>query len=485
MEHMFSRRALLLHGARTLGAAALVSRFGTLSAMAQQTGDDYKALVCIFLNGGNDAFNMVAPYEPTLYAPYYNARPSPGSGLPSIALPREGPGAMLPIPGVVGGTNLYGLHPNLNNLLPLYTTPQSQTLPPPLAVVANVGTLLRPIASPTVYRSTPSLRPRSLFDHGIQTDTWQEVGADEGWGSGVGRILEQRAINHVPGATVPVPTIPVLVNVTSGASVYLTGEAPYITLPPGSQGGRLTLQGFGTNPTGATLARLNALRELYRIAHPDPVVKAISDKTNKAIDDGRIASQVLGSTTLNTVFPATGLGNQLKQVAILIKSHQQLGANRRQVFFASIGGFDTHEDQLTNHPNLMRQLGDAMAAFYAATVEIGMAPNVTTFTLSEFGRTVQNSGSGTDHAWGSHAFVMGGAVRGGQLYGQYPSLVLAGPDDIDTGVNARGRILPRTSVDQYAATLCKWFGLSYDDMLTFLPNLGQFSPNDLGFLQAS
>ena len=474
MEHMFSRRSLLLHGARTLGAVSLVSRFGILSAMASASAKSdpplhpidprlatppYKALVCIFLAGGNDAFNMVAPYEQSIYTPYFNARPT-------VALPRTGAGAMLPIASVAQGAQDFGLHPNLTLLQPLYNQGK-------VAVVANLGTLIQPIKDKAEYAAKPQYRPKSLFDHGIQTDTWQELGADEGWGNGIGKILELRAAN-------PNPTIPVLVNVTGGASVYMTGTAPYITLPPGSQNGRLLLQGFTTSASDT--ARMNALRALYRIPHPNPVVKAISDRTDKAIDDGKTASDALAAATITTVFPNTGLGNQMKQIATIIKARNSLNANNRQVFFASLGGFDTHENEATTHPSLMQQLGDAMAAFYQATVELGVDTQVTTFTLSEFGRTIQNSGSGTDHAWGSNAFVMGGGVQGGKFFGTYPSLVLAGPNDIDTGANARGRMLPTTSVDQYAATLCKWFGISFSDMSTFLPNLGKFSPTDLGFM---
>ncbi|MDX1934448.1 MAG: DUF1501 domain-containing protein [Capsulimonadales bacterium] len=461
MEHMLSRRALLINGARTLGAAALVSRFGVLSAMAQTTGgnEPYKALVCIFLNGGNDAFNMIVPIEDAPYTDYLHARRD-------LALPRAGVGALLPIFSQNGTGDRYGLHPELNNLHPLYEAGK-------MAVLCNVGTLTYPISSPSEYRSRPGLRPRELFAHDYQIDTWQHLGMEEGWGNGIARILEQRAIN-------PSPTIPFLVNVAGGASIYVAGSAPYITLPFGSQLGRLTLKGFTSSTQDQ--ARLNALREIYRIPHPDPVVRAVSTRTDKAISDGQTASEILSTTTLNTVFPETGIGRQLKQAALMIKSRDVLGANKRQMFFASIGGFDTHDIQLSTHSRLMRQLGDALAAFYAATVEIGVENSVTAFTLSEFGRTVQNSTGGTDHAWGSNAVIVGGGVRGGQFYGTYPSLVLGGPDDIETGGNARGRILPKIAVDQYAGTLAKWFGLSSTEIAAVLPYLSRFSPDDLGFM---
>ena len=421
MEHLLSRRELLKRSAQTLGAVTLVSRFGALSAMAQTAGSDYKALVCIFLNGGNDGFNMVAPNETATYADYLKARPT-------IALPQTGAGAMLSINSQTPA-GLFGLHPNLTGLRDLYNANS-------MAVLCNVGTLTRPFTDKVDYKNSPSARPKSLFDHGIQTDTWQELGIDGGWGNGIGRVLQRQA-------STPAPIIPVLVNVTGGASVYLAGSAPYITLPPGSQGGTLSLQGF--TGSASDNARMTALRNLYRIQHPDPVVRAISDRTDKAISDGQAASTALSAAAVTTVFPDTNLGRQLKQIAIMIKARGDLNANKRQVFFASLGGFDTHDSQIVTQQNLMTQLNGALSAFYAATKELSVSKNVTTFTLSEFGRTVQNSGDGSDHAWGSHAFIMGDAVDGGKFYGKYPSLVLGGADDVDTGTSARGRILPQVS----------------------------------------
>ncbi|MBC8139906.1 MAG: DUF1501 domain-containing protein, partial [Armatimonadetes bacterium] len=175
--------------------------------------------------------------------------------------------------------------------------------------------------------------------------------------------------------------------------------------------------------------------------------------------------------------------SQMRQIAAIIAARNDLSQNKRQIFFASLGGFDTHDLQLNTHPNLMKTLNDGLAALHASFAAQGLNEDVTTFTLSEFGRTIQNADAGTDHAWGSHALVLGGDVNGGKMYGKYPSLVLGGPDDVDTGSNARGRLLPSTSVDQYAATLCKWFGISSSEMESFLPNLSRFSPTDMGFMK--
>lgn len=483
MDHLFSRRSLLRGGVR-LGATALAYRLGLMSAMAQTQNGDYKALVCVFLNGGNDALNMIAPYESGAYQTYFNARPH-------VALLRTNDGSgkatMLPFKSAPGLPLNYGFHPNFGdasfqtaNGSPYSTLPGLNALynSGKMAAVCNLGTLLRPFASKTDYRNSPNERPRALFDHNTQTDTWQDMGLDSGWGNGVGRVLAARA-----GFSTPAPLVPVLLNVAGGGSVYLAGSEPYISLPPGSQNGRLKLSGFSGSATDQ--ARLAALRDIFRIAHPDPVVHALSDRTDRAIDDGNAASNALvnAANLLTTPFPTGGFGSQMKQIAAIIAARDGLSQNKRQIFFASLGGFDTHDNQLGTHPNLMKTLNDGLAALYASLNAQGLADSVTSFTLSEFGRTVQNADAGTDHAWGSHALIVGGAVNGGKLYGTYPSLVLGGADDVDTGSNARGRLLPSTSVDQYAATLCKWFGISADEMATFLPNLYRFAPTDLGFMK--
>jgi len=483
MDHLFSRRSLL-RGGINLGATALAYRLGLMSALAQTQTGDYKALVCVFLNGGNDALNMIAPYEAGAYQTYFNARPN-------VALLRTDDGSgratMLPFKSAPTLPLNYGFHPNFGTASFQTATGSAYSTLPGLnelynsgkmAAVVNLGTLLRPFANKTDYKNSPNARPQSLFDHNIQTDTWQDMGLDSGWGNGVGRVLAARA-----GFSTPQPLVPILLNVAGGGSVYLTGSEPYISLPPGSQNGRLQLSGFTTSATDQ--ARLAALRSIYKIAHPDPVVQTLSDRTDRAIDDGNAASTALANAAnlLTTPFPTGSFGSQMKQIAAIIAARNGLSQNKRQIFFASLGGFDTHDNQLNTHPNLMKTLNDGLAALYASLNAQNLADSVTTFTLSEFGRTIQNADAGTDHAWGSHALVMGGGVNGGKLYGTYPSLVLGGPDDVDTGTNARGRLLPTTSVDQYAATLCKWFGINASEMESFLPNLSRFSPGDLGFMK--
>lgn len=452
MAELMTRRRLLYTGGRAaLGAAALVSRLGMVSAFAQGAGGsgDYKALVCIFLNGGNDAFNMVVPYAQSEYDYYAQVRPT-------VALARAG---LLPISPASAGRQ-FGLHPNVPELAALWGQQK-------LAVLCNVGTLIAPTTK-NEYRTNPLVRPRSLFDHSIQQESWQGFNDAIGWGNALGTIAQ--GLNDQA-------RLPLLVNVAGGSAAYLAGTDPYITLPPGAS---LTLQGFTSS--AQSTARYNALRQLLGLSDNAALVNVVSDKTARAIDDGKTASDALGSATITTVFPNTSLAKQLLQIAKIIKVRATLGQQRRQLFFASLGGFDTHATQNASQPGLMTTLSQSIKAFYDATVELGVSGNVTTFTLSEFGRTVQNSGDGTDHAWGSHALIVGDSVRGGDFYGAYPSLILGGADDVDTGTGARGRILPTTSVDQYAATLAAWYGLTSSEIQTVVPNLYRFAPVNLGFM---
>lgn len=510
-----TRRDLLWQGGRALGAATLINQFGLMSAMAQTGGGDYKALVCILLDGGNDAWNMITPYETTAhpfdsgnadeYQTYANARRqafnASGAPLNPLAL---GQSDLLPVnSGLYGGRqygfngkvvtdNVYGnpavaspAAPAMSELRDLYGAND-------LAVVANLGTLITPISSPAVYRANSSVRPRALFDHNLQKLTWQELEGGDGWGNSIGKLMN--AFSWNAGAR-----IPMLMNVTGGASVFLAGTEPYITLPYGRT---LTLSGATLPaPTSAnplpnyTDTRYQALQALLNLRGSEVVVDTISDKTSKAIADGRVASQAIGTSFSYPAFGAqvttsNSLATQLLQIARMIEKRNDLNQNNRQIFFASIGGFDTHDTQVADvragstllggyHHVLMRRLSKAMKAFQDTLNAMGIADNVTTFTISDFGRTVQqaqsNNNVGTDHAWGSHALVMGGAVNGGRFYGDYPSLRLGGANDVDTGTGARGRILPTTSVDQYAGTLAKWFGLNESQIDQLLPNLDQWN----------
>ncbi|MFI5181694.1 MAG: DUF1501 domain-containing protein [Thermoanaerobaculia bacterium] len=432
-----------------LGAAAFLStleRFSRLEA-AITAATDYRALVCVFLYGGNDGNNTVIPYDD--YASYQSVRGTalniPKASILKVDAPSQ--------------KAAFGLHPALTEFQTLYDAGK-------LAVVANVGTLSTPVTRAQFLAGSP--RPDSLFSHADQQAQWQssivmtqDPLAQTGWG---GRTADALAsLNSV--------RFPMVVSV-AGIPIFTTGVTSR-PLVPGA-----TLQGFPNgNPTAAV--RFTALRKLLTLEGSETLVGAASDVTSSAIDDTAILAAALAKGgTLKTIFPGTSIGRQFQQIAGVLSVRADLKINR-QIFFASLGGFDTHTDEINTQQSLFTQLSAAVKAFYDATVELGAADSVTTFTLSDFGRTfLPASGGGTDHAWGSHHFVLGGSVKGGDFYGTFPTLALKGPDDSSN----EGRWIPTTSVDQYGATLAQWFGLESQALPSVFPNIGRFAQTHLGFL---
>jgi uncharacterized protein (DUF1501 family) len=447
-------------GCMALSGAAFAANINKLSLMnlfaAANAPDDanYKALVCIFLFGGNDANNMLIPYDN--YADYAAARAGAPfeiaqADLLQISAPSQGQTFGLPNRTTYNTTGMNDLYQAGN-----------------LAFVCNAGTLVTPMDKPT-YLAHPELRPDQLFSHSNQQDENQSAifqGSNQtGWG---GRLAER-----VYGGEL----FPLQVSV-AGVTIYETAitQRPLVVPPTGALNQALRYDPMRPD----TLAAVNAILGLddgTRLRRAAADVKAQSLSTR---------GQLQTDPTVGT-FPNTSLGNQLKQISKFIALRDVLsggGPMGRQIFFASLGGFDTHANQNQNQGSLLTQLSAALAAFYAELVNQNVANQVTTFTMSDFARTfkIGAQASGTDHAWGSHHIVMGGAVRGGDCYGTYPTLALDGPDDSDTGPNARGRWLPSTSTAQYGATLAKWLGVSDADMPIVFPNIGQFSQTDLGFM---
>jgi uncharacterized protein (DUF1501 family) len=451
MSH-HSRRDFMRLTCCSAATAAMVSglsKFGLVSALAQAT-TSYKALVCIFLFGGNDANNLVVPIDATGYANYQTIRAN-------LALPQA---SLLPLQ--VGSAANYGLHPNLPELQGLFNTNKS------LAILANVGTLVLPTTRAN-YMSQASL-PENLFSHSDQQEQWQTTQLsglpNAGW---AGKVADKIQSLNTGAAFPPILSV-------AGNPIFCTGDVsrPF-TMNPGSTPG---LSGFSTSAAGQ--ARLLSVQQLLTFDTGISLVQATSAVTGQAIQEGIVLANALKNIpAIQTVFPANnGLASQLKQVAQVIAARSALSV-QRQIFFCSLGGFDTHSDQLPTQVGLYSQLSPAMLAFYQATQELGVSNEVTTFTLSEFNRTFQpGSNGGTDHAWGSHQIMMGDAVKGNAFYGQFPTLALAGPDD--TGSN--GRWIPSTSVDQYAATLATWFGVANTDLPSIFPNLANFQTSNLGFL---
>jgi len=450
MTHHTRRDFMRLACCSAAGASLVggLSKFGLVSALAQGTSD-YKALVCIFMFGGNDGNNMVIPID-TRYTAYQTARSN-------LALPQ---GQLLPLQS--GNQSIYGLHPNMPELQSIFNNQKN------LAILANVGTLVQPTTQ-QAYQAYTNL-PENLYSHSDQQDQWQSAQLmgtpTAGW---AGKIADSVQSSFNGAAQFP-PILSI-----SGNPVFCTGvtEQPF-TMNPGQTPG---LQGFGND--AASDARFLAVQQLLTFDSGFSMVQSANSVTGQAVQYAVVLADALKNVpALQTKFPNTYLSQQLQQVAQVIAARSALGMGR-QIFFCSYGGFDTHSDQLVQQVELMTQLSQGMSAFYEATQELGVTNNVTTFTLSEFSRTLQpGTNGGTDHAWGNHQLVLGGAVKGNTLYGNFPTLALGGPDD--AGNN--GRWIPTTALDQYAATMASWFGVSNANLPTIFPNLANFPTNNLGFM---
>jgi uncharacterized protein (DUF1501 family) len=494
----FSRREFIRQAAcAAVGTAAMTCAIRDLrfmnAAVAQSNITDYKALVCIFLAGGNDSNNLVVPTIPSEYNNYAAIR------TPVLALPQN---SLLPIsPSNFDGHN-YGLHP---------CCPQLQTLfgQGRLAVLFNTGTLSYPLTK-AVYNSTPSKRPPQLFSHADQVTQWQTSIPDQpaltGWG---GRCAD--LLNAVE------PTAPVSLSVTlAGANTFEVGNV--VSQYSVSTSGAVSLQGVSGT-------RLQALTNILGLPYPNLQASAYAGVANHAINTGALLNTAIlatvdpsssqqfwttpfpGSGSFQVVTPTSGakfnssLGPQLKMIARLIEAGSRAAGSPsngfgmlRQIFFCQVGGYDLHSGQTDvpaggsvlngSHSNLFAELSQCMNAFQAAMDQIGVlhsdpnfAKRVTAFTCSDFGRTFPANGQGSDHGWGSHHLIMGGAVHGNQTYGMFPTLTVNGPDDTSTG-----RWIPTTACDQYFATLATWFGVDNSNLTTVFPNLGRFSSTNLGFI---
>jgi uncharacterized protein (DUF1501 family) len=454
-----TRRKFLGNACAAVGATGILSALaqlrmiGAVAADAASPGSDYKALVCVFLYGGSDSNNMVIPVDDTDYNLYASQRTA-------LAIPQS---SVLPIsPKTYSDGRNYGFHPSFPEMQSLFGKGQ-------LALLANTGTLTYPTTL-SQYTSGSASLPPQLFSHADQQTQWQSSLPDQpfqtGWG---GRLADMiNAINT---------------NSTISMSISVAGENSF-------QIGQVVSQ-YAVSPTGAvsltgaTGGSINPIRyqaqlDLLSQNEQSLFQAAFANVTGSAVTDSALLTSVLsGAATLQTQFPSTSLGTQLQMIARLISAAPQFGL-KRQIYFASLGGFDTHTVELATQGPLLVQVSQALNAFYNATVELGVSNQVTAFTASDFSRTYNTNGNGADHGWGSHHLILGGAVNGGDIYGRMPSLEIGGPDD--TG---RGRWIPSTSVDQYSATLATWFGVSQSNLPVVLPNIGRFPTANLGFMSST
>jgi uncharacterized protein (DUF1501 family) len=462
-SELWTRRVVLKRGLQlgAMGVAApLAINLAAMSEAAAFDNTDYKALVCIFLYGGNDYANTVVPYDAANYALYHQIRAgAAGENQAGIALARASLAAtaLTPKDGQVLTDNLqYALAPQLAGLKALFDQEK-------LAVQLNVGPLIQPTTL-AQYQSTNRVMnplPPKLFSHNDQQSVWQANGTEGstvGWGGRLGDIaLSSNGTNS-------------LLTCISAA-----GNAVFVA-------GREALQ-YQTSPHGAI--KINALNGPLRDALTSIITRDsthVFEKEHAIVTQRSIDMEGIVNSAISGVNPATSFGtgnplaNQMKIVARLIGARATLGV-RRQVFFVSLGGFDNHNLLMQDHPNLLQRINDAMSAFYAATVELGVADKVTTFTASDFGRTLSSNADGSDHGWGSHHFVMGGAVKGKKFYGTAPKVSIQSNDQV-----GQGRLLPSTAVDEFAATLARWFGCAPSELPGILPNVTNFTNTDLGFV---
>jgi uncharacterized protein (DUF1501 family) len=428
------------------GNAAGLRPFGALNALAQGA-TDYKALVCVFLYGGNDANNMLIPFDTKGYANYASIRGP-------LALPQA---QLLPL-----GQGSLALNPNLPDIQTLFNSNAA-------AFVTNVGTLMEPTTR-AQYLAGATV-PTNLFSHTDQQLEWQNAAQSGSSSSGwAGRIADAMTTTYNPNGQIP------MITSVAGDTLFCNGASSTpVSVSPGNVGSIACYE--GATECAAQQATAQAL---LRFSSGVSLVQADNAITTNAYSYSKILADAVQSVSpLKTVFPAgNALASQLQQIAQIIQVQQSLGVSR-QIFFAGIGNFDTHGGQLEVQGKLLAGISPALASFYAATQELGVADAVTTFTMSDFSRTFQpNSNTGSDHAWGSHHIVLGGAVKGGQTYGTFPTLALGGPDD--SGSN--GRWVPTTASVQYAATLASWFGVSATQMVSIFPNIGSFATSNLGFV---
>ena len=432
-------------------AAPMALNLAATGQAAAATAQDYKALVCVFLYGGNDNYNTVVPYDLASYNEYARMRGSLALGHGSLASH-----VLNPDNGLDGGRQ-FALALQLTGLHEIWTEGN-------MGVLMNVGPLVVP-TSKADYASSRVPLPPKLFSHNDQQSVWQSLaaeGATTGWGGRMADLFADANQNQIFTSMS-----------LNGNAVMLSGE--HTVQYQMSPSGPVTLNGqrYDVYRHPAVSQMIEQLVTTNVTGHQ--MSEIYSEVARRSIAANDVLTGAMASVdSFTTAQHTSELGEQLSRVATVIAARNQLGM-KRQVFFVGLGGFDHHDGLAANHPVLMKTLDDALSSFYRTTQELGVADNVTTFTASDFGRTLSGNGDGTDHGWGGHHFMIGGAVKGRSIYGQVPELGDDGPDDV-----GRGRLLPSTSVEQMSATLGSWFGVSNTELDDIFPRLSEFSERDLG-----
>ena len=433
-------------------AAPFALNLAAMGQAAAFNATDYKALVCVFLYGGNDYANTLVPYDSASHNLYLGQRAAIATARSDLAATALSPTVAL------ANSRQYALAPQLAPLLPIFNANR-------LAVMLNIGNLVQPTTK-TQYTNKSVPLPPKLFSHNDQQSVWQSSspeGSTSGWGGRMGDLFASGNGN----ATFSCVSV-------AGNAVYLAGKTAVQYQV--TTGGSVPISGLAA-PLFGSQSCSDALRSIISAPRTNLFEAEHTRITKRSIEaDVQLTTALAAGPVITTPFSGlNSLAAQLQMVAKMISVRSALGA-KRQVFCVSVGGFDLHDGLPENHPGLLTTVADAMASFNAATTELGVADKVTTFTASDFGRTLTTDGDGSDHGWGSMHFVMGGAVKGRAFYGTPPAIANNGPDDV-----GQGRLLPGLAVDQLGATLGKWFGVSDTEMAIVMPQIANYTTRDLGF----
>jgi uncharacterized protein (DUF1501 family) len=450
---MTSRRRFLTHSC-SFGAGALVAPglLGTLGAARTALAADlegYRALVCILLAGGNDSYNMLVPWDADQYGAYAAIRSD-------LALSHD---VLLPLAGTTSSGRRYAVHPGLGDVQQLYAAGE-------LAVIANVGTLLEPVDAAAIAAGASV--PLGLFSHSDQIAQWQTAVPDarlaQGWGGRIADLFED--VNPANGISMSLSL--------SGSNLFQAGDRTVEYNITADGDGAVGVNAYDDGSEfGAFRKRM--IDELLAVQHGNAFRAEYSLRLERAIENQRTFVAALATApVLATEFSATPFSQSLRQIARVIGARDALGA-RRQTFFVQVGGWDHHDEVLNNQARMLPSISRGLREFRDALVELGVFADVTTFTTSDFGRTLTSNGKGSDHGWGGHHLAMGGSVAGGQMLGTYPTLAAGSPLDV-----GRGIYIPTTSVDSYFAELALWFGVAPSDLDLVLPNVRRFYAPESG-----
>lgn len=454
-RHFLGSLPCLAMGTTTLYSSLInLKAMNSIMGSTSIVGGEYKAIVCLLLSGGNDSFNMLIPRGNAEYAEYATVRSD-------MAIPQED---IIPINPEQTDGREFGLHPSLTGLRNLFEQGNA-------AFISNVGTLVEPTTKSGVQSGLSQL-PLGLLSHLDQVMHWQTAFPQDrtnlGWGGKMADIL--KSMNEDNGVSMNISL--------AGNNVFQRGNTvtEYAINPDGG----VAIAGW--NEQAPFLQMMTEdITDMMNKQYEDVFRDSYNGVLKRSVESNEVFNAAVEGVVLNTQFSNSQLAQRMRMIAQTIAARNTLGTER-QIFFVDLGGFDNHDELINSHAALMNVVDEAMTSFYAATEELGVSDCVTTFTISDFARTLTSNGNGTDHAWGGNAFVMGGAVKGKNMYGTYPVLNLG--NDLELG---GGILVPTTSADEYFAEIALWFGISPNDLSQILPNIGNFydvasSDKPLGFM---